>query len=365
MLADPHVLATTRGAGLDVTVHSLITAFIERAPNRDRSAPKSPVTLQRYRGLLRNNLQPISNECVEMLDTDAVKRHYELLAESLSPTTVFHVDTLLRAACAWGKRRGLITNDPFVEHPIDRPSRSKKKARSLLVDDVQAFVRNIGASQRGNAALFALATGMRRGEVAGLRLSSIDLKRRVVIVRESRYEIVGLRAQKGPKTEGSEREIPLSPLALGALERERCRLQAQAKLVKELWEEHDYAFRDELGRPISPGSLSASFRVIAQAAGVRGYTFHGLRHTFATWILTNGKTDWRTVQHLLGHSDARTTLGIYGHVVEAVSIDAVDTIGRMLGTSNGRSGRRAAKNAASEGTATKRKNAQTTKKRRS
>jgi hypothetical protein len=75
--------------------------------------------------------------------------------------------------------------------------------------------------------------------------------------------------------------------------------------------------------------MSAAFRLIAAKAGISGYTLHGLRHTFATWLLSSG-TDVTTVSSLLGHSSASTTLNVYSHVIFEKQHEAVRVVDRLL-----------------------------------
>jgi integrase len=176
--------------------------------------------------------------------------------------------------------------------------------------------------------LFALATAARRGEVLALRRENIDLTRGIAIIAESLAESRGLIYRKATKTEHI-REVPLSPLALEALQladelRKRDQLRAQ-----EAYEDHDLVFASPSGTFIRPMTVTDAFRRAADAFGKPEYTLHTLRHTAATWLLTSG-ADLRTTSSILGHTDAATTLRVYSHVVSERQHSAVALIGDVL-----------------------------------
>lgn len=307
----------TRNADLDLA--TMIDRYIDHCVDEGRS----PTTIQRYRGIAKHNLDSINTLSLDALDDDAVELlHRDLRRRKLSPTTIFHVHTLLVAAVRWIRRSRVY---PFG---IKAPRRAKPHIRAMTRVDAAKLLEQIGASERGNAVLFSLATGMRRGEIAGLRHASLDRQRGVLTVCESRYEIVGEKGQKATKTDRI-REVALSSLANEILDWEALRQARWKKVAGELWIESGHVFTDECGQALSPYGMSAAFRLIAKKAGVAGYTLHGLRHTFATWLLSSG-SDVTTVSSLLGHSSASTTLNVYSHVIFEKQHEAVRIVDRLL-----------------------------------
>jgi integrase len=300
-------------------VGSVVDSYIERRADEGLS----PTTLQRYRGIAKRNLETIRHERLDALDDERIEEFHRALRRSgLSPTSMFHVHSFLTAAIRWATRS---RDMPFT---VKAPSRSKSAVRALTFADAAKLLKEIRASERGNAVLFSLATGMRRGEIAGLRKPSLDLQRGVVIVCESRYQITGKHDQKKTKTERV-REVALSDLARDILRREAKRQAAWKGRAGEMWLDSGHVFTDECGAALSPYGLSEAFRLIATKAKVEGYTLHGLRHTFATWLLSSA-VDVGTVSALLGHSVPSTTLNVYGHVVVEKQRDAVRVIDRLL-----------------------------------
>ncbi|MGB8267172.1 MAG: tyrosine-type recombinase/integrase [Candidatus Velthaea sp.] len=308
-----------------LTVGPVVEMYITDVEGRR----KSPTTVQRYRGLAKN-IETISDKQMETLSALDVDRLYALLRrEGLSETTVFHVHSLLSASAKWAKRKALIRVNPFDNLAMDTPKREPTKANALTVEDAQALLKEIGSTRYMNALILALYSGMRRGEIAGLRWSNVDLQRKVVIVTESRYEVVGEHGQKSTKS-GHKREVPLAPPAVVALNAERKRQGVAKRKAGKAWNNEGFVFTNEHGMPIAPISLTYAFRHVAEKAGLTArYSLHSLRHTAATWMIAGG-TDVRTVQAILGHSEAGTTLRIYSHVVAGLAEDAIARIqGRL------------------------------------
>jgi integrase len=308
-----------------LTVGIVVDRYVKDVEARGKAA----TTVQRYKGLSRN-IETIKAKQIETLAAADIEGLYKLLRdEGLSNTTVCHVHSLLTASTKWAKRKVLITTNPFEHLSIDAPQREASNVRAMSIEDARNLMLNVKRTRYANAIVLALATGMRRGEVAGLRWVNVDIERRIVLVRESRFEVTGLQGQKRPKSE-RQREIPLSSQAIEALLDERKRQKLEKKTAGKLWHDEGFVFSDSLGNPIAPISLTYAFRHISEAAGLGGqYSLHSLRHTAATWMIGDG-TDIRTVQAILGHSEAGTTLRIYSHVVSGLAAEAVEKIQSRL-----------------------------------
>lgn len=313
------------------TVGGIVRAYIDR-----KDQARAATTTQRYNGLAKNlaSIKDARAESLTVAKLDSLRT--QLRENGLSPTTVFHVHSLLSASFKWATRKGLIKNDPFVKLAIEKPKRAKSDATALTVADARTFIDQLYRTRYANALMFLLFTGMRRGEVCGLRRSSLDLKRGIVLVRESRFQIIGEVGQKSTKS-GQVREVPLSDPARLALAAEDERQVKLREVAGDAWEGSDFVFTDDFGRPLAPLAFTNAFRVVATAAkfydGPHRYSLHSLRHTAATWMLAAGM-EIHAVQKVLGHTEASTTTNVYGHVVSGRTRAAVNAISDMLGPVN-------------------------------
>jgi integrase len=211
---------------------------------------------------------------------------------------------------------------------VQPPKRKKVQGSAIRRDDIAALLRELSDHRLEPALLFALATGMRRGEVCGLRDRSVNRGAKTALVREARADDGrGGWRQKATKTE-HERVVPLNPLAMRALALETRLRKERAKIAASAWRDSGFAFVDELGAAISPDALTDAFRrAFARVEAVTGrhHRLHDLRHTAASLMLGAG-ADVGTVRDVLGHADASTTLGIYAHAIEGGKRRAVNSI---------------------------------------
>jgi integrase len=185
--------------------------------------------------------------------------------------------------------------------------------------------------------VLALHTGMRRGELLGLKWEDIDLgsvgKPATLRVRRTLTRTgngKGL-ALGEPKTKKSRRTVRLTPRAVDALKRHRAR-QAEEKLkAGALYEDLGLVFATEGGTPINPSNIrQRSFAPLLKKAGLPGITFHDLRHTCAS-LLFQRNIHPKFVQELLGHASVAITLDTYSHMLPGMGGEAADAMGEALG----------------------------------
>ena len=155
------------------------------------------------------------------------------------------------------------------------------------------------------AVMLALHAGLRVGEACALRVSDIDFLSGTLHVRQSVQRItlhgVSRLLVQRPKSDSSERIIPLHPELLLLLKRVSAKLPPDA-----------YLMTGRADRPIDPRTCQYQFTVLLRRCGIRHRGFHALRHTFATRCVEAG-ADIKSVSELLGHADIKTTLKLYVH----------------------------------------------------
>ncbi len=210
---------------------------------------------------------------------------------------------------------------PFLEvHPLSAP-----EARVLLE----------AARDNRLEALYVLAvhTGMRRGELLGLKWEDVDLDSSTIRVRRTLTRVEnGRRLALGePKTKKSRRTVRLTPRAVEALRCHRAR-QAEEKLkTGGIYEDQGLVFAGEVGNLINPSNLrQRSFAPLLRRAGLPQITFHDLRHTCAS-LLFQRNVHPKFVQELLGHASVAITLDTYSHMLPGMGGEAADAIDEALG----------------------------------
>jgi integrase len=179
--------------------------------------------------------------------------------------------------------------------------------------------------------MLALSSGLRRGELLGLRWSAVDLTTTI-----ARIEIGVQRAPAtkrwhiGPlKTAGSRREIALIPQVIDAL-RAHQRRQKEARLkAGRPWNANGFGFQGEDGEFLSPETLAYRHSKLIKTHKLAPHRFHDLRHTCATLLIKHGESI-PAVSRQLGHGSARMTLERYAHVLPDQRHSVASRMGKLL-----------------------------------
>jgi integrase len=167
--------------------------------------------------------------------------------------------------------------------------------------------------------------------LAGLKWPDIDLKSARLSVIRTRQRVYSHGIVEGqPKTHRSRRSVALSPSAVSVLESVKTRQIEMRLKAGPAWKQTDYVFTMDNGAPIDPDKLSHEFRHIVIEAELPRGTFHGLRHSFATALLS-ANVHPAVVQSALGHSSITLTIDTYSHVMPGLEEAAARSIDDVLG----------------------------------
>jgi integrase len=177
----------------------------------------------------------------------------------------------------------------------------------------------------------ALRTGLRRGELLGLRWSDVDFTTGILSVRQTvqRVRHTGTVIVLPPRPRASERRIPLPADSLQVLREHRQRQELHRKTAGDRWQESGLVFTNTIGGASDPGALNRNFAATCDLAGVRRVRFHDLRHTCATLLLDQG-VELITISSLLGHARIGITADVYAHVRLRLQRDAIESMGAIL-----------------------------------
>ena len=290
-----------------------------------------PSSHQTYRGYIDNHIKPnIGKLPLEKLTSLDLQKFYKKLlekgrvdrlesrhqAKGLSPKTVRNLHQIIASAMKLAKEQRLILADPTEGCAL--PRLEHREMQTLPVEQLQSFLREAKDSGVFELYYLELATGLRRGELLGLKWEDIDLERGDLRVKRQIARINGEVLEAPLKTKNAYRTLPLAADTIDVLE-------AQKKKAEDsLW-----VFPSPTGGPISPDSVLHMLHRVLKRAGLPRVRFHDLRHTFATLALQNG-VDVKTVSGMLGHFSAGFTLDTYAHVTTASQRQAAKTMGSVI-----------------------------------
>jgi integrase len=209
--------------------------------------------------------------------------------------------------------------------PLKTVEGRREESKALSPIQVRALLDAAQGDRMEAFYMVALHTGMRRGELLGLKWEDVDLDAPNVKVRRS-LDVDG--TLKEPKNQASRRTVPLTPQAVEALKAHRVRQNEERLKAGAKWQDNGLVFPNTVGKPENPGNVySRNFQPLLKRAGLadQSFTLHSLRHTFATTLAARGVNPG-TAQKLLGHSDVRMTLAIYTHATDGMRDEAIGAI---------------------------------------
>jgi integrase len=198
------------------------------------------------------------------------------------------------------------------------PTGQRREFDTFTAGQVRRFLKAVRGDRLEALYVLAITTGMRQGELLGLRWQDVDVeRRRLQLVRQL-------------KTRQSRRAVVLSELAVTALVEHRQRQAAERERQGAGWEERGLVFPNTVGGPLDPHNLrQRSFFPLLERAGLPRIRFHDLRHSCATLLLSEGVHP-KIVSDLLGHSQIGITLDLYSHVTATMQAVAAEAMGRLL-----------------------------------
>lgn len=199
--------------------------------------------------------------------------------------------------------------------------------QAWTADEARRFLEQTRDDQHANLWAVALGTGMRRGELLGLRWRDVDLDDRLVTVTGALTEHRGQVQRAATKT-SRVRRLYIDDRTAGALVRER---RARGPTPATARDRADLVFTDADGGPLSPQRTTHRFRrLVRRLEAVPPIRLHDVRHTHATLLLAAG-VPIKVVSERLGHATIAMTLDVYAHVLPAMDREAAERFGALLG----------------------------------
>jgi len=281
----------------------------------------APKTYERWEEICKKHLAvALGAHQIKALSPLAIQSYYVAALASgrrsgkggLAPRTVKHHHRVLFQALRQAVRWRIIARNPAAD--VDAPKTERPEISVLDNNEVPVLLAATKSTRLHVPVILALNTGMRRGEVLGVRWSDIDLDGASLTVNQSLEQTkAGLRF-KSPKSRSGRRRIALSPLTVDTLRRHKI-AQAKERLQLGLGKnDAGLVFTTFDGETVKPSTFTKEFARIVKRAGLAGGSFHSLRHTHLTQLLRDGVNP-KVVSERAGHAGVAITLDIYGHVL--------------------------------------------------
>lgn len=349
-------------AGTLPTDTGTVAAYLTRWVERSRHDVRPSSWMQRDASVRTHVIPAIGRiKLARLTPSDVEAMTSGMVAGGKSPTTAVHARVILRRALADAVRDGLVPRNVAA---LARPPR--KVRRELAYLDTAALRRLLDAvavgwrlavpgaswtepSRRiawapwepdkdddtlGPIITVAATTGLRQGELLGMRWQDLDLDaRRLTVRRQLVLDLDRKSILAEPKTAKSRRTIDLPARAVAAFAVERERQAARRKVAGTAWSPltgmDGLVFTDGIGRPLRGPSVTHGFQDRLTTLGIGSLPFHALRHSAASALLAAG-IPLKTVSETLGHSTIVLTADTYGHLAPELRRDAADAMDRAL-----------------------------------
>ncbi|WP_431239258.1 tyrosine-type recombinase/integrase [Mycolicibacterium aichiense] len=297
------------------------------------------VMYQYWSKRLAEGVEPTPRQVSEACNTSihaarsAVRRYRsgitpKQISLGLAPKTVRNIHAFLHRALvdavAW---KYLIDNPASHVKPPKQPRTRRQVWDST---QIQRFLGHVRQDRFAALFLLELTTGIRRGQVCGLKWDAVDLDAGKITLHNNRVVVGGqARDKAGGKTRNADRTISIDRTTTTVLRDWRQLQEAERAFYQTDYHPGDYVFTYQDGRPVHPQSIRQRFDRLAAAAGLPRITFHDLRHSYATGALRAGVSP-KVVSERIGHANVGFFLETYAHVLDNDDREAAEQAASFL-----------------------------------
>jgi integrase len=284
-------------------------------------------TFAQYESVVNRHIAPTLGRLKLKALTPAHVRglYRKKLDSGLAPRTVQYIHVTLHKALKQAVMDGLIPRN--VTEAVKAPQTLKKEVKPLNPTEVKALLSAASGDRLEAVYIVAIHTGLRRSELLGLKWTDVDLDAGTLSVQRS-LDTNG--SFNPPKRNKSRRTVKLTGQAVEALKSHRARQNEERLRLGSLWEDRGLVFPNQIGKPMNGHNLyHRGFKPLLKRAGLSGFTFHSLRHTCATLLLSKNVNP-KIVQEMLGHATISQTMDTYSHVMPGMGDVAATALEEAL-----------------------------------
>ena len=289
-----------------------------------------PNTVRNYTERYERNIKKVigSKLLTEVKPVHCQKIFSDMAEEGYKTTTIYQTRIALYNMLEFARENDVIITNPCKKSVKSDMGKPSEKKEALTIDVQKKFLDAVVGYSYENQYRFILQTGLRTGELTGLRWSDIDFDNRTMKIErtmEYRYKVGEWRVGP-PKSKSGYRTIPLTDEAIRILKDQRAKNRS-LKLIPIEWT--DTVFLCRKGTPVKNSTYDTGLFKYCDRVGIPRFSMHVLRHTFATRCIEGGMKP-KTLQKILGHSNIGITMNLYVHITEDEKHREIDLVADAL-----------------------------------
>lgn len=315
--------------GIDASGSMAVTAWFDYWIENIKGDSIRPNTIRNYKERFEHNIK----NCIGNMSLSDVKPMHcqnvlNQMKDDYKTSTIYQ--TRITLYCMFSDA---VENDVIFKNPVTKAvkyniGKEPKKVRALTIEEQKKFLEISVKSSNYNQFAFILQTGLRTGELIGLKWSDIDWKKKVIHIQRSmeyRYKVGEWKIGE-PKSKSGYRDVPLTDEAISILMNQKEKLK-KIKIINMQFKE--FVFLCRKGEPTKNSTYDNALFKLCDKAGIERFSMHVLRHTYATRCIEAGMRP-KTLQIILGHSNVGITMNLYVHVTEDEKVKEVEKIEKAL-----------------------------------
>ncbi|MCM3020091.1 site-specific integrase [Priestia megaterium] len=297
--------------------------FVERQTQLAKS------TLKNHKCLYRNHLKPkLGHYKLQDLNPIVLQKFTNSLVadSSLSHNSIRKLLFLMNQLMKKAHGLKLISENPLIHVNIPREVKSEMSIWDLK--QVNYYIANAKQNRYYTIVLMALLTGMRKGEILGLRWRDIDFEKQVVYIRQI-YDGYAKELKVGAKTASGVRSIHIPDMLVNQLKKERKKVLSNKLKQGMAYNDYDLVNCTKFGNPLDSSTLSKRFKNHTKKLGLPVIRFHDLRHTHVTMLIQQN-VNVKVISERVGHSSIQITLNQYSHVLPSMQQEVADKLNTLF-----------------------------------
>ena len=289
-----------------------------------------PNTVRNYIERYERNIKGVIGKklLTEVKPIHCQKIFSDMADEGYKTTTIYQIRIALYNMMDFAKENDVIINNPCKKSVKSDMGKPSDKKEALTIDVQKKFLEGATGQSYENQYRFVLQTGLRTGELVGLKWDDIDFENRTLTISrtmEFRYKVGEWRVGP-PKSKSGYRTIPLTDEAIRILKAQKEK-NSKIKVINMEWA--DQVFLCRKGEPVKNSAYDTALFKICDKVGIKRFSMHVLRHTFATRCIEAGMMP-KTLQKILGQSNIGIMMNLYVHITEDEKNKEIDLVADAL-----------------------------------